>query len=94
MSFGNVSDVDPAVHAGNNLFIVLAVLEDRLEPFKDRSTETLRLFDRINYGLNGADSLEHVQPRMVHRVHTPKIYTSILAGGKVRSQTDGLRRAG
>jgi len=62
MSFRDVSDVDPAVHAGNDLFVVLAVLEDRLEPFKDRSTETVWLFDRINYGLNGADSLEHMLP--------------------------------
>jgi len=60
MSLRSVSNVDPGVRAGDELFVVLAVLEECLEPFKCRSIEILRLFDRVNHGLKGADSLEHV----------------------------------
>lgn len=73
MSFRDVPDVDPAIHVGNDLFVVLTVLEDRLEPLKGRSAETLWLFDCINYGLNGAESLEHMQPRIVHGAYSKNL---------------------
>jgi hypothetical protein len=59
MSFCNVSDVGPGVRADHDLFVILAVLEEYLEPFKGRGVEILWLFDRVNYRLNGTDSLEH-----------------------------------
>ena len=59
MSLRNVSDVDPGVRVGYELFVILAVLEEYLEPFERRSIEILWLFDRVNHGLKGAESLEH-----------------------------------
>lgn len=58
MSFRDVSDVDPGVHVGNDLFVFFRVLVEYSVPFIGRSIEILQLFDRMDQRLNGAGSLE------------------------------------
>ena len=65
MSLRDVSDVDPGVHTGDELFVVLAALVEHLEPLKGRSIEIFWFFNCMNHRLNSVNSLERWQRRKV-----------------------------
>jgi hypothetical protein len=52
VSFCNIPDVYPRVPAGDNILVVLGVLEKHPEQFKGRSIKVLWLFNRMHHRLS------------------------------------------